>query len=63
MVRELLKTALKSLPGGEEQRRERLANLWSPSDADRAQKLEDDFGAITSREVREGLIVRLGQKS
>ncbi len=62
-VRELLKGALRGLPRDERNRRERLSHFWSPSDSDRAQKVAEAFGAITSSDQRKRLIARLAQRS
>lgn len=63
IVRKVLVEGIRRLPPDEGERRKMLEQLWHPSDADRAQKIFEDFGKIKDKEERRHLAGRLAKGS
>lgn len=58
-VRLALRTAVRNLPPGEDDRRLALAQLYDPTDEDRAEVLLDDFKKIKTVEVRRMIATKI----
>jgi hypothetical protein len=63
LVRKVLVEALRTVPSNDRDRRSYLTGLYDLSDADRAEKLRQDFGAIRDSEIKCTLLQTLGSKT
>jgi hypothetical protein len=61
-VRELLVEGLRKLPPSDDDRKQKLNEWWAASDAERAQKVFEDFGKVKNREEKRRLVERLSGK-
>jgi hypothetical protein len=58
-VRRLIRKILESCPANEGERRKYLTGLYDISDAERAEKIISDFGAIKEKQIRSDLLKKL----
>jgi len=61
-IRGLLIEGLRKLPPADRDRTQILARWWAPSDAERAQRVFEDFGRIKNSEEKRRLVERLSGK-
>ena len=62
ITRKTIVECLRKVPKCDDERKRFLAQLYDIADADRAEKLHNDFGEISDQRAKAGLVARMGRR-
>ena len=62
IIRKTIIECLRKVPACDDERKRFLAQIYDITDADRAEKLHNDFGKISDQRAKAGLVARMGRR-